>query len=269
MFFKNKIVVISGAGSGIGRATAIQLAQEGATIVASDIHRDNLASTAQKISEAGGRCQTYMVDSTDRDAVFDLANTVISEHGQADIVINNAGIANSARIDELDLNTFQRVMDVDFWGVVHGTQAFIPHMIARDSGHIVNISSIFGWIGVPKQAAYNSAKFAVFGFTEAVRQDMAGSQVKVSCVHPGGIDTPIARNAILPQGQDSDADREEMATRFKDMVHSTPAQAAETIVRGIKKGKPRILIGRDAVMVDVIRRLFPVNYGRILKFPVE
>ncbi len=269
MSFKDQICVISGAGSGIGRATARKLAANGAIVIATDINRDNLSATAEMIKNEGGQCQSFLVDSTDRDAVFDLAANVIRDYGRADIVINNAGIANTARIDELSLDTFQKVMDVDFWGVVHGTQAFIPDMIARDSGHIVNISSIFGWIGVPKQAAYNAAKFAVFGFTEAVRQDMAGCRVKISCVHPGGIDTPIARNAILPQGQDTEAEREEMATRFKDMVHSTPEQAADTIVRGIKKGKARILIGRDAVMVDIIRRLFPVSYGRILKFPVE
>lgn len=269
MSFEQKICVISGAGSGIGRATAQKLASRGAIVIATDINRENLSQTADMIKNHGGQCHSFMVDSTDRDAVFDLATMVQRDHGRADIVINNAGIANSARVDELSLDTFQRVMDVDFWGVVHGTQAFIPDMIARNAGHIVNISSIFGWIGVPKQAAYNSAKFAVHGFTEATRQDMAGTNVKISCVHPGGVDTPIARNAILLQGQDSEADRDEIALRFKEMVRSTPDQAADTIIRGIERGKARILIGRDAVMIDIIRRLFPVRYGKILKFPVE
>jgi NAD(P)-dependent dehydrogenase (short-subunit alcohol dehydrogenase family) len=235
-------------------------------LVMADINRENLEATQKLVTEAGAAASIVQLDVSNREAIYDLAEQTLATHGQVDFVLNNAGIANIAPVESLAIEDFERVMNVDFWGVVHGTQAFLPSMIQRDFGHIANISSIFGFIGVPNQGAYNSAKFAVHGFTEALRQEMYGTGVKISCVHPGGIDTQIARNAILPQGEDSDERREEIATNFKTMVKSTPLQAAQTILRGVEKGKARILIGRDAHMVDIIRRIFPTRYGDILGF---
>jgi len=268
-YFKDKVCVITGAGSGIGRATAIKLAAQGAIVVASDLHKETIGETQKRIEANGNTCVSYIVDVTDRDAVFDLAAQVVKDHGHADLILNNAGIANIASVEELTAETLKLIMDVDFWGVVNGTQAFLPYMRQSNFGHIANVSSIFGWIGVPQQAAYNAAKFAVHGFTEALRQEMYGTNIKVSCIHPGGVDTQIARNAELPQGQDNDARREEIAQNFKKVVKSTPEKAANTIISGIEKGKARILIGRDAHMVDIVRRIFPVRYGQILGFGKE
>lgn len=266
-YFADKICVVTGAGSGIGRATALELARNGvAHLVMADIHRENLEATHKLVREAGAAANNVQLDVSNREAMYDLAQQTLASHGRVDFVLNNAGIANIAPVESLAIEDFERVMNVDFWGVVHGTQAFLPAMIQRDFGHIANISSIFGFIGVPNQGAYNSAKFAVHGFTEALRQEMYGTGVKISCVHPGGIDTPIARNAILPQGEDTEERREEIAASFKTMVKSTPIQAAQTILKGVAKGKARILIGRDAHMVDIIRRIFPTRYGDILGF---
>lgn len=266
-YFANKICVVTGAGSGIGRATALELARNGAAhLVMADINRENLEATHELVREAGASANIVQLDVSNREAMYDLAQQTLESHGRVDFVLNNAGIANIAPVESLAIEDFERVMNVDFWGVVHGTQAFLPAMIQRDFGHIANISSIFGFIGVPNQGAYNSAKFAVHGFTEALRQEMYGTGVKISCIHPGGIDTPIARNALLPQGEDTEERREEIATSFKSMVKSTPIQAAQTILKGVEKGKARILIGRDAHMVDIIRRIFPTRYGDILGF---
>ncbi len=266
-YFADKICVVTGAGSGIGRATALELARYGAAhLVMADINRENLEATHKLVREAGASANIVQLDVANREAMYELAEQTLAKHGRADFVLNNAGIANIAPVESLAIEDFERVMNVDFWGVVHGTQAFLPAMIKRNFGHIANISSIFGFIGVPNQGAYNAAKFAVHGFTEALRQEMYGSGVKISCIHPGGIDTPIARNAILPQGEDSEERREEIAANFKSMVKSTPIQAAQTILKGVEKGKARILIGRDAHMVDIIRRIFPTRYGDILGF---
>ena len=265
-YYTNKLCVITGAGNGIGRATAKRLAKDGAKLVLTDINSANLNETQKMVELLGGTCETHIVDAANREQAFTLAEHVETTYGAADLILNNAGVANIAPIDELTIEHFEFVMDIDFWGVVHGTQAFLPQMRRRDSGHIANVSSIFGWVGVPNQAAYNSAKFAVFGFTEAIRQELQTSGIKVTCIHPGGIDTSIARNARLVQGPDDEERREQIAQDFKKMVRSTPEQAAETILKGIRKGKARVLIGRDAYMVDIIRRLFPVSYGRFLGF---
>lgn len=266
-YFADKVCVITGAGAGIGRATALELARHGVgKLVLADINKENIEATKALAAELGVQASTTQLDVSNRDAMFDLAQDTLEAHGRVDFVLNNAGIANIAPVETLAIEDFERVMNVDFWGVVHGTQAFLPAMIQRDFGHIANVSSIFGFIGVPNQGAYNAAKFAVHGFTEALRQEMYGSGVKVTSIHPGGIDTDIARNAILPQGEDTADRREEIATNFKSMVKSTPTQAAQTILKGVAKGKARILIGRDAYMVDIIRRLFPTRYGDFLGF---
>ena len=160
-------------------------------------------------------------------------------------------------------------MDIDFWGVVHGTQAFLPHMLERGSGHIANVSSIFGLIGVPSQSAYNAAKYGVLGFTEALRHEMDGKDIGVTCIHPGGINTNIVRHARIAQGPDAEAQREEAIVKFQQLTRTQPDGAARIILKGIRKNKARILIGPDAVLVDIIRRLFPASYLRFLPFLKE
>ena len=196
---RGKVAVITGAASGIGRATAVALAREGARVAAADVDRKGLAETARLIEEIGGTVSTYLLDVSSREAVSDFAQEIEAQFGGADIVINNAGVAQVASIAELAYEDFEWVMNIDFWGMVYGTKAFLPQLTKKGAGHIVNVSSIFGLFAVPTQAAYNSAKFAIRGFTEALRHEMKGSGIQVSCVHPGGIKTNILRNARFLQ----------------------------------------------------------------------
>jgi short-subunit dehydrogenase len=197
-----------------------------------------------------------------RQAVLDHADEVAQDFGGVNLVVNNAGVALADNVEDMTWEDLDWVMNIDFWGVVHGTKAFLPHLIDSGDGHIVNVSSVFGFIGVPTQSAYNAAKFAVRGFTEALRQEMIAARhpVKVSCVHPGGIKTNIARDA---RGLGS-ADKEKSAASFEKLARTTPEQAAKVIARGVERNKPRILIGADAYVLDAIPRLFGARYQRPL-----
>jgi NADP-dependent 3-hydroxy acid dehydrogenase YdfG len=195
--FEGKVAVITGAGSGIGRALAVDLAVRGAKLALSDIDADGLAETVRAVEVFGKEVKADRLNVAEREEVLAYADDVVAHFGTVHQVYNNAGIAHNGNVEESDFKDIERIMDVDFWGVVNGTKAFLPHVIASGDGHIVNISSLFGLIAVPGQSAYNAAKFAVRGFTEALRQEMlvAGHRVKVTCVHPGGIKTAVARNA--------------------------------------------------------------------------
>ncbi|WP_339831244.1 SDR family NAD(P)-dependent oxidoreductase [uncultured Parvibaculum sp.] len=258
-----KLAVVTGAASGIGRGTAIALAKRGARLALTDLDRAGLAETAARVEALGGKVTTYLVDVADRDAVYAFAQEIEAAHGGADIVINNAGVAQIARVDELAYDDFEWVMNIDFWGMVYGSKAFLPQLQAKGEGHIVNVSSIFGLIAVPTQAAYNSAKFAIRGFTEALRHEMKGTEIQVSCVHPGGIKTNIVRNARFLQSTQATL-REDAASGFDKIARTTPERAGEVIVNGIARNKPRILIGADAKFVDWLQRLMPASYGKIM-----
>lgn len=264
--FKNKICVITGAGSGIGAACARAMAAEGAIVIGADLRMEMLEKVAAQVTEAGGTMEAHQLDVADRDAVFALAAKVEKTHGAADLVLNNAGVAHGAPVAEMTMDNFQWIMDIDFWGVVHGTQAFLPAMIARGSGHIANVSSIFGLIGVPTQSAYNAAKFGVLGFGEALRHEVKEQGIGVSTIHPGGINTNIVRHARFQQGPEMEAEREEAIQRFAQFTMTQPEGAAKTIIKGIKRNKARILIGPDAHLVDWVRRLFPTHYLRLMPF---
>ena len=262
--FKDKICVITGAASGIGAACAHSMAREGALVIGTDLRQDMLADTKAAIEADGGHMENFMVDVADRDAMFDLAATVEKQFGPADLILNNAGVAFGAPVAEMQIDDFKWLMDINFWGVVNGTQAFLPHMIAKGSGHVANISSIFGLISVPTQSAYNAAKYGVLGFTDALRHEMRGTGIGVSTIHPGGINTNIVRHARIQQGPDAEAEHEEAIERFAQFTMTQPDGAAKTIMKGIRRNKARILIGPDAHFVDWVKRVFPSHYLRLL-----
>jgi NADP-dependent 3-hydroxy acid dehydrogenase YdfG len=261
--FAWKVAVITGAGSGIGQALAIELARSGAKLAISDVDTEGLARTEERIRTIGAPVKSDRLDVTEREAFQAYADEVNAYFGKVNQIYNNAGIAFTGDIEVTQFKDIERVMDVDFWGVVNGTKAFLPHLIASGDGHIINISSIFGLFAVPGQAAYNAAKFAVRGFTEALRQEMmlAGHPVKVTTVHPGGIKTAIARNASAAEGLDVDA----LAELFdKRLAMTSPHRAAQIILDGVGKNKARVLVGPDAKVLDLLVRLSGSGYQRLL-----
>jgi NAD(P)-dependent dehydrogenase (short-subunit alcohol dehydrogenase family) len=259
-----KVVVITGAGSGIGRALALDVAGRGAVVALSDWDEVGLVETARLVQERTGReVRTDKVDVRDRAAVHDLAAAVVAEHGRVNVVVNNAGVALHGDFEEVDYDDFEWVMDVDFWGVVHGTKEFLPHLIASGDGHVVNVSSLFGLLGIPGQTAYNSAKFAVRGFTEALRTEMlvADHPVGVTCVHPGGIRTGIARNARVTASHDQARFARHFDTK---LARTTPERAAEVIVEGVLAGRARVVVGADAKLLDAFVRIVGPRYQRVV-----
>jgi NADP-dependent 3-hydroxy acid dehydrogenase YdfG len=260
--FAGKVAVVTGAGSGIGQALAIELGRSGASVAISDVDTEGLATTEARLKAIGAPVKADRLNVTEREA-FELYAAGVAEHfGKVNQIYNNAGIAFTGDIEVSQYKDIERVMDVDFWGVVNGTKAFLPHLIASGDGHVVNVSSVFGLFAVPGQGAYNAAKFAVRGFTEALRQEMglAKHPVKVSCVHPGGIKTAIARNASAAEGLDAEA----LAKTFDRRLASTsPEKAALIILDGVRKNKARILVGSDAKMFDIVIRAIGAHYQSV------
>jgi len=259
--FAGKVAVVTGAGSGIGQALAVELGRSGAKVAISDVDTEGLAQTEEQLKAIGAPVKADRLDVTEREAFLAYADAVAAHFGKVNQIYNNAGIAFTGDIEVSQFKDIERVMDVDFWGVVNGTKAFLPHLIASGDGHVVNISSVFGLFSVPGQAAYNSAKFAVRGFTEALRQEMmlAGHPVGVTTVHPGGIKTAIARNATAAEG----LDRDELAKTFDTRLAKTsPQQAAKIILDGVRKNKARVLVGPDAQILDLLVRVLGAGYQR-------
>jgi NADP-dependent 3-hydroxy acid dehydrogenase YdfG len=266
--FAGKVAVVTGAGSGIGQALAVELARSGARLAISDIDTDGLAQTEERIKAIGAPVKADRLDVTEREAFLAYADQVKEHFGQVNQIYNNAGIAFTGDIEISQFKDIERVMDVDFWGVVNGTKAFLPHLIASGDGHVINVSSLFGILSVPGQAAYNSAKFAVRGFTEALRQEMAlaGHPVKVTTVHPGGIKTAIARNATAAEGVDAN----ELAKFFdKRLASTSPQRAAHIILQAVHKNKARVLVGPDAKVLDLVVRLTGSGYQRLFSGPLR
>ncbi len=261
--FEGKVAVITGAGSGIGRALALNLAKKGAKLALSDIDTDGLAETVRQAQAFGAQVKSDRLNVAEREAVLAYADDVVAYFGQVNQVYNNAGIAYNGNVEQSEFKDIERIIDVDFWGVVNGTKAFLPHLVASGDGHVVNISSLFGLIAVPGQSAYNAAKFAVRGFTEALRQEMliAKHPVKVTCVHPGGIKTAVGRNATVADSQDQQTFAEFFDKRLA--IHS-PQMAAETIVNGVTKGHARVVVGWEAKAIDVLARITGSGYQRII-----
>ncbi|NUO03474.1 MAG: SDR family oxidoreductase [Saprospiraceae bacterium] len=259
--FQNKVVVITGAGSGMGRELALQLSALGANVALNDWNAEMLAQTLKAVEAASGKGMAVAFDVGDREAVTSFAEAVVAQYGQVDVVVNNAGIAMERRsIANTPMEEFERVVRVNLWGVIYGTLAFLPHLKTRPEAAVVNISSIFGIIGYGGQGAYSTTKFGVRGFTETLRQELHGTSVTVTCVHPGGVKTGIIRN--IP-GEPSAA-KDKFASNFEKIARTTAADAATTIIRGIQNKRPRVLIGNDARLMDAVARLFPTFYERIL-----
>lgn len=257
--FAGRVAVVTGAGSGIGRALARDLAGRGARLALSDVDKDGLAETVASIT--GAEVRSGALDVTDRAAVLAYADEVVAQFGRVNQVYNNAGIAFAGNILTSEFEEIERVVDIDFWGVVHGTKAFLPHLINSGDGHVVNVSSLFGLLSVPSQSAYNAAKFAVRGFTESLRQEMlvARYPVQVTCVHPGGIKTGIARNAARGKGFEGGAAME----RFdRQMLRMSPEKAASIILAGVRRNRARVLVGNDAKVLDAVVRLLGSAYQR-------
>jgi NAD(P)-dependent dehydrogenase (short-subunit alcohol dehydrogenase family) len=261
--FADRVAVVTGAGSGIGRALALDLAGRGARLELSDVNADGVAATAESCVAAGAEARHHVLDVADRAAVDAHAADVLAAHGRVDLVVNNAGVSMTGPVLDLTLDEIEWIMGINFWGVVHGTKAFLPHLVANLGAALVNISSIFGMIAVPGQAAYNASKFAVRGFTEALRQEMLAGRtgVSVSCVHPGGIRTNIARGGRFAAGVDGTA----TADVFDRIARTTPEVAAATILRGVERKKARIFIGPDAFAIDGMQRLLGSGYQAIVR----
>ena len=255
--FANKVAAITGAASGIGRALAIDLASRGADLAISDIDEDGLANTAELARRSGVEVTTTRLDVADRSAVYAWADQVVTDHHRVNLIVNNAGVALGATVAQMTIEDFEGLMGINFWGVVYGTQAFLPHLTASGEGHVVNISSVFGLVGIPSQAAYNAAKFGVRGFTEALRieLDLADAGVSATCVHPGGIKTNIAKNARLHADPASSADLERGRRDLERAFITTPEKAAAVIARAIQQDKRRVLIGPDARVFNLLSRL--------------
>lgn len=265
--FTGRVAAVTGAGSGIGRALARELARRGAHLALSDVNETGLAETVSLCEGHGVKVTSHRVDVADRAAVFAWADTVAAEHGKVNLVVNNAGVALGATIDEGSVDDIAWLMGINYWGVVYGTKAFLPHLKAAGEGHIVNLSSVFGLISVPTQSAYNSAKFAVRGFTDALRMELEIANCGVSCttVHPGGVKTNIARNARIDPALEAEAGgRAEADRRFDRMAITTPDKAARQILKAVERNRRRVLVGPDAKVIDLISRLPAGLYQKVL-----
>lgn len=266
--FKNKIAVITGAGSGMGRELAIQFAEKGAKVAINDWNQETLMETLEKVKSVGGEGIARHFDVSNKKAVYDFAEEVVNHFGQVDIVINNAGFTLSPKSLELtEYEDFERLIGVNMWGVIYGSKAFLPHLKKRPQGVLMNTSSVFGIFGFPTQGPYCTAKFAVRGFTESLRLEIEAEglkNVQVCCIHPGGIQTNIVKNIDHSESNLTKEEIEEAQNNFVAHAPTTAAQAAAQIIRAIEKQSPKLLIGRDAWWMDLITRLFPTKYGKIL-----
>jgi NAD(P)-dependent dehydrogenase (short-subunit alcohol dehydrogenase family) len=262
-----RVAAITGAGSGIGRALAQELAGRGAHLALCDIDEVGLAETVMLCEGLGVKVTSQRIDVAARDAVYAWADQVAADHGKVNLIFNNAGVALGATIDAMSYEDFEWLMNINFWGVVHGTKAFLPHLKSAGEGHIINLSSVFGLISVPTQSAYNAAKFGVRGFTDALRMelDIEGCGVSCTTVHPGGIKTNIARNARLDPSVAAMAGGTEKARReFDRMAMTSPERAARQILAAVERDQRRALIGHDAKLIDLIARLPAALYQRVL-----
>ena len=253
--FTGRVAAITGAGSGIGRALSNALARRGTHLALSDIDDTGLAETVAQCERCGVKITSQHLDVADRDAVYAWADRVVADHGTVNLIFNNAGVALGATVESMSYEDFEWLMDINFWGVVYGSKAFLPHLKEGGEGHIVNFSSVFGLISVPSQSAYNAAKFAVRGFTDSLRMelDMEGGNVSATTIHPGGVKTNIVRNARVDTSVHNAAGDPEKAVRDIERAFITsPGKAAEQILTAVRRDRRRALIGPDAKVIDLV-----------------
>lgn len=265
--FNDKVAAITGAGSGIGRALAEQLAERGCNLALSDVDEAGLAETVLRCERSNVQVTPATLDVADRDAIYAWADQVVADHGKVNLIANNAGVALGASAAGQSMQDFEWLMDINFWGVVNGTQAFLPHLRNSGDGHIINISSVFGLVSIPTQSAYNASKFGVRGFTDALRMELDIDPCGVSCttIHPGGIKTNIARNARTDESMIiAGSDPDEFVQEFDKLARTTPDKAARQILKAVERNRRRALIGPDAVLFDIMSRLPAGLYQRIL-----
>lgn len=256
--FEGRVAAITGAGSGIGRALAIELAKRGTHLALSDVNADGLAETVADCEVGGIKVTTQVLDVSDREAFEAWAAQVVADHGKVNMIFNNAGVALGAKIETMSYEDFEWLMNINFWGVVYGTKSFLPYLKESGEGHIINISSVFGLFSVPTQSAYNAAKFAVRGFTDALRMELELDDCGVSCttIHPGGIKTNIARSARVDSSITiEDAGGPTIGDQFDKIAKTSPKKAARQILTAVERDKRRALIGPDAKVLDFVARL--------------
>ncbi|UGY20069.1 SDR family NAD(P)-dependent oxidoreductase [Bradyrhizobium septentrionale] len=263
---------VTGAASGIGRALALELAQRGCDLALADRDEAGLQAVAAEIAKAGPRkVSVHRLDVSEPEQITAFAQAAVSAHPGLNILVNNAGVALLGEFGEIGQAQMEWLFNINFWGVVHGTRAFLPLLSRQREAHIVNISSIFGILAPPGQSAYCAAKFAVRGFSESLRHELAvaNSPVRLSVVHPGGVATNIARNSRTGSGITDNARRAQSIERFDALARTTPAGAAQCIITGIEKNQPRILIGKDARLMDLLQRFLPGSYWKVMQRQME
>jgi short-subunit dehydrogenase len=256
------VAVVTGAASGIGREVALELARKGCALALVDLNESGLEDTANAARGLGAKVSTHRVDVASRSHMEQLPGQVITEHGHVHVVVNNAGVSVSGELVDQSLDDFAWIVGINFWGVVYGCKLFLPYLLAEDEGHIVNLSSLFGLVGVPTQVSYNATKYAVRGISEALISELVGTNVGVTCVHPGGVRTNIVRaaRASTPRNEQENEETAEAFERFA----MPPQKAAWKIVRAIERNQARLRIGVETYVGDWLKRLAPVTVQRVL-----
>lgn len=263
---KNKIVVITGAGGGIGRALALKFALEGCNLAISDINPDALQETAALLETTGTRIFSEVLDVSDRQSMERYPEKVTAELGGVDIVVNNAGVAVVSTVEEHSIEDYEWLMGINFWGVLYGSKFFIPYLRRSEEACIINISSIFGLVSMPNLSSYNAAKFAVRGFSESLQHELHGTNIRVMCVYPGGVKTDFARKARFTSTPGKrKKSHQEFNRIFEKYSMSTPESTSRAVIKGLKKNKKRVLVGPDAVSGDFMARLMPVGHGWFIR----
>jgi NAD(P)-dependent dehydrogenase (short-subunit alcohol dehydrogenase family) len=264
--FTGKVAAITGAGSGMGRSLAVLLAKRGCHVALSDVNEAGLAETVRLVADSGVKVTSQRLDVANKDDVFAWADQVVADHGKVNLIFNNAGVALGSSVDGGSYEDFEWLMNINFWGVVHGTKAFLPYLKQAGEGHVINTSSLFGLIAVPSQSAYNASKFAVRGFTEALRQELELENVNVSAtsVHPGGIKTNIARAARMDKSVENLGMSVNSTAKFEKLFRTTADDAAAQMIRAVEKNQRRLLIGNDAKVLDLMARVLPSSYQKLV-----